>query len=120
MTPKVLNRNYPQNALSKEEARRPYEKVAEGMETQFINHMIKEMRKGVPKEDQDSSAMNYYNSVMDYERSKILASDPRGGIGIKKMILEQMLPEHLKDRPVPKQEISAYMKQKNLKENSHE
>ena len=67
------------------------------METQFVNHLMGEMRKTINKEDPDSSQMNYYNSLMDYELSKIMAKNDKG-IGIKEMILEDIVPEHIKQR----------------------
>ncbi|MBL7664174.1 MAG: rod-binding protein [Bacteriovoracaceae bacterium] len=101
-----------------EQARKPYEQVAEAMDTQFSEHLIQEMRKSVQQETPDSTALNYYNSVMDHERAKLMAKDPNGGLGIKKLILEQILPQNLKPKAVsgnmPK------MKPSTDKEISHE
>ncbi len=74
-----------------------YHKIAEGMETQFLNYMIGQMKKGVNKKEQDSQATSYYNSLLDYERS-MLASKQNNGIGLKKVILDQIVPQHLKRR----------------------
>jgi len=74
-----------------------YNKVAESMETQFAELMFKEMRKTVPKEEQDSTAMNFYNSTLDHERAKILSAH-QNGLGIKNLILDQILPPNLKQK----------------------
>lgn len=72
-----------------------YTDIAEGMETQFINHMLNEMRKTVHSERPDSNANKYYKSLMDYERSKIMAATDNG-IGLKEVILDQIVPQHYK------------------------
>lgn len=87
-----------------------YEDVAEGMEANFTNHMLSEMRKSVNKETPDSPATEYYNSLMDEERSKMMAGS-KNGLGVKGMILDQILPQHLKQlrNPVaPQQQIAKY------------
>lgn len=72
-----------------------YTDIAEGMETQFINHMMNEMRKTVHSEKPDSNANKYYKSLLDHERSKIMAATDNG-IGLKDVILDQIVPQHLK------------------------
>lgn len=87
-----------------------YEDVAEGMEANFTNHMLSEMRKSVNKETPDSASMDYYNSLMDDEHSKMMAAS-KNGLGVKGMILDQILPQHLKQlrNPVaPQQQIAKY------------
>jgi Rod binding domain-containing protein len=74
---------------------RPYEEIAEGMEASFTSHMLNEMRKTVPKESPDSSAMEYYNSMLDSERSQLMAKSETG-LGVKKIILDQIVPNHMK------------------------
>ena len=74
---------------------KPFEDIAEGMEANFTSHMLAEMRKTVPKEEQDSSAMEYYNSLLDYERAQLMAKS-ESGLGVKKVILDQIVPQHLK------------------------
>lgn len=74
---------------------RPYEEIAEGMETSFTSHMLAEMRKAVPKEGADSPAMDYYNSLLDYERAQLMARSD-SGLGVKKVILDQIVPENMK------------------------
>lgn len=74
---------------------KPYQDVAEGMETSFTSHMLAEMRKTIPKESPDSSATEYYNSLLDYERAQTMAKSD-SGLGIKKIILDQIVPQHMK------------------------
>lgn len=74
-----------------------YIEVAESMEAQFSNHLLQEMRKTIDKENPDGPAMNYYNSLMDNERSKIMAKG-EGSLGLKKVILDQIYPEHLRQK----------------------
>ena len=65
------------------------------MEANFTSHMLQEMRKTIPKESPDSSATEYYNSLLDYERAQLMAKSD-SGLGVKKVILDQIVPEHLK------------------------
>lgn len=74
---------------------KPYEDVAEGMETSFTSHMLAEMRKTIPKESPESSAMEYYNSLLDSERAQLMAKS-ESGLGVKKVILDQIVPQHMK------------------------
>lgn len=72
-----------------------YEEIAEGMETTFTSHMLAEMRKTIPKESPESSSMNYYNSLLDSERAQLMAKS-ESGLGVKKVILDQIVPQHMK------------------------
>lgn len=74
---------------------KPYEEVAEGMEANFTSYMLAEMRKGIPKETPDSTSMDYYNSLLDSERAQLMAKSD-SGLGVKKMILDQIVPAHMK------------------------
>jgi Rod binding domain-containing protein len=74
---------------------KPFEEIAEGMETSFTSHMLAEMRKTIPKETPDSSPMEYYNSLMDFEMAQTMARS-ESGLGIKKVILDQIVPQHMK------------------------
>jgi Rod binding domain-containing protein len=74
---------------------KPFEEIAEGMEANFTSHMLAEMRKTIPKETPDSSSMEYYNSLLDYERAQTMAKSDTG-LGVKKVILDQIVPQHMK------------------------
>jgi Rod binding domain-containing protein len=87
-----------------------YLQVAEGMETQFADLMIKEMKKSVNSESEASSAENYYNSLLDYERAKTMTENGEG-LGIKQVVLRQILPQHLHQRALVrpnKNQVSHY------------
>ncbi len=95
---------------------KPYEDVAEGMETNFTSYMLAEMRKSVPKETPDSSAMDYYNSLLDSERAQLMAKSD-SGLGIKKVILDQIVPQNMKHylkqaHPEVRQGMTASTKEK--------
>jgi Rod binding domain-containing protein len=77
-------------------APREYMEIAEGMESQFIGHLLGEMRKTVHTEEPESSATQFYNSLLDQERSQIMAKTDNG-IGLKDIILDQIVPAHLKN-----------------------
>lgn len=101
---KITNKSDYQKNIPKE-----YLEVAQKMEADFVNHMLNEMRKtGKVDDDEDSTAMAYYNSLIDNERADLMAKHD-GGIGIQKMILDQIYPEHMRKR-----NLNTY------KENSHE
>lgn len=104
----VISNSQPQRGMktvSREEQLKPFKDVAEGMETHFASHMIEEMRKSIPRENAPSSAQQYYESLMDYEHAKALAQSDTG-LGIKKVILDQILPAHLK-APVKRTDAHA-------------
>ncbi len=110
-----------QKSYTKEELLNSLNQVAEGMETQFAHHMIKQMKSTVPKDTPDSNEVDYYNSLLDYERAKMMASDPKGGLGIKKMVLNQITPDYLKEKVQPRILSHNHNVYKNaVKENSHE
>lgn len=88
-----FQRKLPQNKYKN--VPKPYLDVAQGMETQFIGHMMNEMNKTVKSQEPDSHANKYYKGLLDHERAKIMAQT-ENGIGLKDIILEQILPQHLK------------------------
>ncbi|MGZ3700075.1 MAG: rod-binding protein [Bdellovibrionota bacterium] len=62
-------------------------KAAEGMETQFLEYMMKVMRQTVPKSDMDleSPATEIYRGMLDSEYAAKAAH--RGGIGLADQII---------------------------------
>lgn len=100
---------------------KPYEEIAEGMEANFTSYMLAEMRKSIPKENPDSSAMDYYNSLMDYERAQTMAKSD-SGLGVKKVILDQIVPQHLKHylKQQRATEQGQGLTQVSMKENTNE
>jgi len=93
--------------VSREEMLKPFKDVAEGMETQFSQQMIEQMRKSIPRESEPSSAQQYYESLMDYEYAKSMAQS-ESGLGLKKVILDQIVPAHLKQTPNAQTVRNAY------------
>jgi len=110
-SPNQANSDFYKKAL------RPYEEIAEGMEANFTNHLLQEMKKTIPKDNPDSAPMDYYNSLMDSERSQLMAKSETG-LGVKKVILDQIVPAHLKNKV--NHPSNVYTKNAMTKENSHE
>ena len=75
----------------------PYKKVASSMETQFLNFMISKMKNTIDKNNPESSAVEYYNGLINKERSDIMSKN-NGGLGIQKLILNQIYPSHLRNK----------------------
>jgi Rod binding domain-containing protein len=74
----------------------PYKKVAKGMESQFAQFMFEQMQKTVHSEKPESSADKYYKSLLSQHRADKLSD--RGGLGIQKMILNQIYPTRLRNK----------------------
>ena len=74
----------------------PYKKVAGSMEKEFLNFMITKMNQTIKSDSKNSSAMDYYQGIMNKERSSIMAKN-NGGLGIQKLILDQIYPSHLRN-----------------------
>ncbi len=74
----------------------PYKKVAKGMESQFAQFMVEQMQKTVKKTTPESSAERYYNSLITQKRADRLSD--KGGLGIQKMILNQVYPNRLRNK----------------------
>lgn len=69
--------------------------AAQGMEEQFASLLIKEMKKSVEKNEDSSTAMNLYESMLDQEYSRIMAE--QGKLGISDAIIKQYAPRIIKD-----------------------
>jgi Rod binding domain-containing protein len=76
-----------------------YKDIAEGMEGQFAKMMIDQMNKTVMKEKKSSSAEDYYNSMLDYERASAMTKGE--GLGLQKEILKQIYPQNQNRRGLP-------------------
>ena len=85
-----------------------YKKVAKGMETQFLEFMIGQMKKTVDHAEEPSSARNYYESLVTHERAKTM-SERNDGKGIKKLILDQIYPRKFRN----KHAFQAYTQRQN-------
>ena len=88
-----------------------YKNIAEGMERQFLEYMLEKMKDTAKTENQDS-ATKYYNSLMNNEHAKVMAKK-NGGLGLQKMILQQIYPGYQKaaiapgPKPIPKAYIEG-------------
>ena len=95
---------------------KPYMRVAEGMEAQFTNHLLGQMRKSINSTEPQSQAEKVYKSMLDDERSQMMAKSD-SGLGIKDLVLNQIYPQYKKQ---PSQAINAYNNVTLTKERSNE
>lgn len=65
--------------------------VANGMEEQFAGMLISEMRKSIDKNEDGSTAMKIYESMLDQEYARILAE--QGQLGLSEVIVKQLAPK---------------------------
>ena len=93
---------------------KPYMDVAKGTEKQFISYMISQMNNSVKSENKDSSAEKYYKGLMDNERADIMANT-KNGIGMKDLVLDQILPSHLKQPANIKAAVKMYQQKADSK-----
>jgi flagellar protein FlgJ len=77
-------------------------KACQGMESLFLNMLLSDMRKTVPKDDlYDSSQEDIMQSMLDTDLSKIMAK--AGGIGLASMMYRQLtLPSAATKSQAPK------------------
>lgn len=111
-TPKIHSPRIDRNKLVHDKYKnipKEYMKVAQGMETQFTNHLLNEMRKSAQPTNPDSNGQKIYKSLLDAERSQMM-SESGTGLGIKDLVLDQIYPKH---RRVP-QNDSVKMYKKNI------
>ncbi|MBF0314964.1 MAG: rod-binding protein [Oligoflexia bacterium] len=69
----------------------PYKEMAQGMEAEYLNYVLNEMRKSVIKEEADSSEVEFYQSLLDNEYAKAITAKEHG-IGLQDTILKQIAP----------------------------
>lgn len=86
------------SAISGEEAdalkkQQELKEACKGFEAMFLNMMLREMRKTVPKDELfgDSNAMDIYRDMHDTELMQQVANS--GGIGIADMMYRQLSPQ---------------------------
>jgi hypothetical protein len=75
----------------------PYKKVASNMEQQFADFMLTEMTKTTGEESGKDTGSDYYKSLLQGERSKAMSQNG-DGLGLKKMILDQIYPQRLRSK----------------------
>lgn len=90
-----------------------FRNIAKGMEQQFVQHMLQQMEKTAPSNQPDSQATQFYKSLLNERHAEIMTNKDEG-LGIQRLILEKILPEHLKDRmrvnSNPNKQYQAMMK----------
>lgn len=78
-------------ADSQKQMLKQLKEVASGMEEQFANMLIQEMRKSIDKTEDGSTAMKIYESMLDQEYARILAE--QGQLGLSDVIVKQLAPK---------------------------
>ncbi len=79
-----------------------YQEVAESMEQQFAEFMLKQMNKAINEtEGEDSGGMDYYKSLQTTERAKMMAK--QNNLGLQNVILDQIYPKRLRNEMALKQ-----------------
>jgi len=78
-------------------------KVAEGMETQFTNHLLAEIQKSSGQKL--GGTQKIYRSMLDSERAKMMAQSATG-LGIKDVVLKEFYPNF--DQPKRDDGVKIY------------
>ena len=94
----------------------PYLDVAQGMEKQFLEFMISQMKNSVNRAEEPDSAMNYYESLLTEEQAQQITSQ-NGGLGLQKLILDQVYPEYLRNQANMQQHNSSNQAIKSYRSN---
>ena len=116
-TPNFNNSVNRHNADKYKNVPKEYLQVAEGMEEQFTNHLLGEMRKTIKSTTPESQATKVYKSLLDNERAQMMAQS-NTGIGVKDLVLDQIYPKHR--RVNPQETVKMYKQNNSQGEGSHE
>lgn len=84
-----------------------YKKVAQGLEQQFAEYMLKQMHNSIGRQHEDGTAMNYYQDLNQKEQARIM-SQINNGLGIQKLIIDEIYPEKFRNPEA----MAAYNQQK--------
>ena len=84
-----------------------FKKVAQGMESQFLEYMLKKMNDTVTKSGTESTAEGYYKSLQTSERAKTMSQLSREG-SLKNLILDKIYPQKFRNE----QAYNAYLNSK--------
>lgn len=107
----------PRNSDKYSNIPKPYLNIAEGMESQFINHMLTELDKTVVKEIPESQAEQYYKSLLNNERADLMAKS-QNGVGLKDIVLNQIYPKYMR-KPLSNNEAIGQYQNIKMENNSH-
>ena len=76
---------------------KPFKRVAKNLETEFLQFLLKKMEGTVHLNKKDSTAKDYYKSLLNLERAKTMSNNQEG-LGIQKLILDQIYPSRLRSK----------------------
>lgn len=91
-----------------------YKDFAQGLEKQLANVMVNEMTKSIARANGESTAMNYYNGLLNDKRSDGLTTN-NGGLGLQDLILDQVYPKKFRNKQAYDQQMkhqNRFVKQK--------
>ncbi|MGZ3788434.1 MAG: hypothetical protein ACXVLQ_07925 [Bacteriovorax sp.] len=90
-----------------------FQDVAESMEAQFAETMLKQMNQTIDETPGEDSGMDYYKSLQTTERAKMMSK--QNNLGLQNVILDQIYPKRLRNEMALKQyEAQADMIHHNL------
>jgi Rod binding domain-containing protein len=90
-----------------------FQDVAESMESQFAETMLKQMNQTIDEAPTEDSGMDYYKSLQTSERAKMMSK--QNNLGLQNVILDQIYPKRLRNEMALKQyEAQADMIHHNL------
>lgn len=78
-----------------------FQEVAESMEGQFAETMVKQMNQTIDEAPGDDTRMEYYKSLQTSERAKMMAK--QNNLGLQTVILDQIYPKRLRNEMALKQ-----------------
>jgi Rod binding domain-containing protein len=78
-----------------------YQEVAESMESQFAETMLKQMNQTIDETPGEDSGMDYYKSLQTTERAKMMSK--QNNLGLQSVILDQIYPKRLRNEMALKQ-----------------
>jgi len=85
-----------------------FQEVAESMESQFAEAMLKQMNQTINETSDEDSGMDFYKSLQTSERAKMMSK--QNNLGLQNVILDQIYPKRLRNELGLKQ----YESQSNL------
>ncbi len=90
-----------------------FQEVAESMESQFAEAMLKQMNQTIDETPGEDSGMDFYKSLQTSERAKTMSK--QNNLGLQNIILDQIYPKRLRNEMALKQyEAQADMIHHNL------
>ena len=89
-----------------------YRKVAKGMEEQFLQHMIEQMRKTIDFANAESSSLKFYQSMLNSSHANVMAQKNYGK-GLQKVILDQIYPVYKRNTPRGEGVVNHYREHNN-------